>query len=279
MLPWLVGVICFQLGPILISLILSFTNYSLFGSPSFAGLYNFKYMLEDALFFQATKVTLLYVLLSVPPKIIFALIVALIMNQKIKFVNFYRTIYYIPSIFGSSIAVSILWKRLFVVDGFINVLLSNIGITGPSWLGDPKLVLPTLSLMSVWQFGSSMVIFLAGLKQIPASLYESASVDGAGKICKFIYITLPGIMPLMTYNIMMQTINAFQVFAAPYTIYSGTGGPLNSALVFVSYLYRTGFQYFDTGYASALSWALLLMITAVALLIHCADKYVNNLEE
>ncbi len=276
--PWLVGVVCFQIGPILISLVLSFTKYSLFAPPTFIGIRNYVDMFRDELFSQSTKVTMKYVLLSVPCKILFALAVALIMNQKIKAVNFYRTIYYIPSIFGSSIAVSILWKRLFVKDGVVNILLARMGIEGPSWLGNPVWVVPILALMSVWQFGSSMVIFLAGLKQIPVSLYESASVDGAGKIRQFFAITLPGIMPLMTYNLMMQTINAFQVFATPYTIYDGTGGPLNAGLVYVSYLYRNGFQYFNIGYSSALSWMLLVMISVTALLIHFVDKSVNSLE-
>lgn len=276
--PWLVGVVCFQIGPILISLVLSFTKYSLFAPPTFIGIRNYVDMFRDELFSQSTKVTMKYVLLSVPCKILFALAVALIMNQKIKAVNFYRTIYYIPSIFGSSIAVSILWKRLFVKDGVVNILLSRMGIEGPSWLGNPVWVVPILALMSVWQFGSSMVIFLAGLKQIPVSLYESASVDGAGKIRQFFAITLPGIMPLMTYNLMMQTINAFQVFATPYTIYDGTGGPLNAGLVYVSYLYRNGFQYFNIGYSSTLSWMLLVMISVTALLIHFVDKSVNSLE-
>ena len=278
-LPWLIGVLAFQFWPIIMSLAMSFTNYSLFGRTKFIGLENYIDMFNDDLFFKATSVTFKYVIMSVPPKIIFALIVALIMNQKIKGVGFYRTVYYIPSIFGSSIAVSILWKRLFVKDGIINILLSKIGITGAAWLGDPKWVIPTLGLMSVWQFGSSMVIFLAGLKQIPASLYESASVDGAGPIRQFFSISLPGIMPLMTYNLMMQTINAFQVFSAPYTIYGGMGGPTNSALVYVSYLYRNAFQNFDVGYSSALSWMLLVMIGATAMVIHYVDKYANSLEE
>lgn len=278
-LPWVVGVLCFQFGPIVLSFFLSFTKYSMFGTPDFIGIENYKSLFNDVLFTTSTAVTFKYVFMSVPFKIIFALIVALIMNQKIRGVNFYRTAYYIPSIFGSNIAVSIIWKMLFVKDGIINLLLEQVGIEGPAWLGDGKLVIPTLALLSVWQFGSSMVIFLAGLKQIPSSYYEAASVDGAGRMRKFISITIPGIMPMITYNLLMQTINAFQVFAPPYTIFGNGNGPLNQGLVLALYLYRNAFRYFDMGYSAAISWSLLVMIAATAFVIHLIDKRINQMVE
>lgn len=277
--PWIVGILCFQLWPIIHSFMMSFTNYNLLNTPSFIALDNYKKMFQDELFYQAVKVTFKYVFIAVPAKIIFALCIAMILNMKIKGIGIFRTVYYIPSILGSSIAVAILWKALFVKDGVINALLSSIGIQGVSWLGNPKYTLFTISLLTVWQFGSSMVVFLAGLKQIPKELYEAASVDGAGKAAKFIHITIPGIMPMMSFNILMQTINAFQMFAAPYTIFSGRGGPLNSTLLYVIYLYQHAFKYFNVGYASALSWALLIMIAVTALGLHLIEKKFLNYDD
>lgn len=277
--PWIVGILCFQFWPIIHSFMMSFTDYTLLNEPSFIAMENYQKLFKDDIFYQAVKVTFKYVLIAVPAKIVFALCIALILNMKIKGIGFFRTVYYIPSILGSSIAVAILWRALFVKDGVINALLASIGIEGASWLGNPKYTLFTISLLSVWQFGSSMVVFLAGLKQVPSSLYEAASVDGAGKIAQFIHITIPGIMPMMSFNILMQTINAFQMFAAPYTIFNGKGGPLNSAMLYVIYLYQNAFKYFNVGYASALSWILLIMIAATALALHWVEKRFFNYDD
>lgn len=277
--PWITGILCFQLWPIIRSLLMSFTNDNLLNNPSFIGLENYERMFRDEVFFQATGVTFQYVFISVPAKIIFALIVALILNMKLKGIGIFRTVYYIPSVMGSSIAVAILWKALFVKDGAINSLLAGIGIEGIAWLGNPKYSLFTIMLLSVWQFGSSMVVFLAGLKQVPESLYEAASVDGAGKIAQFIHITIPGIMPMMSFNILMQTINAFQMFAAPYTIFNGRGGPLNTCMLYVIYLYQQAFKNFNVGYAAALSWALLVMIGGTALVLHALEKKFFNYDD
>lgn len=276
-LPWILGFLIFQFWPILQSIYLSFTDYNILQPASFIGFENYKRMFSDPLFYQSIKVTFQYVLTTVPLKLIFALFIAMILNMNLKGIAFYRTVYYIPSIFGSSIAVSILWKALFTQDGLINLMLSKIGVQGPAWLGSPKMALFTLSLLNVWQFGSSMVIFLAGLKQIPQELYEAVRVDGGGKIASFIHITLPGLAPLASFNILMQTIFAFQTFATPYTIFGGKGGPLNSTLLYVIYLYQHGFQYFDMGYSSALSWTLLCIIGFTGFLIHCFEKkFVEN---
>lgn len=277
--PWIAGILCFQLWPILHSFLMSFTNYNLLSTPVFIGMENYQKMIEDEVFYQAVRVTFKYVFIAVPAKIVFALCIAMILNMKIKGIGIFRTVYYIPSILGSSIAVAILWKALFVKDGVINALLSVIGIEGVSWLGNPKYTLFTISLLTVWQFGSSMVVFLAGLKQIPSSLYEAASVDGAGKVAKFIHITIPGIMPMMSFNILMQTINAFQMFAAPYTIFNGKGGPLNSCMLYVIYLYQNAFKYFKVGYASSLSWVLLIMIAGTALILHLLEKKFLNFDD
>lgn len=277
--PWIIGILCFQLWPIIHSFLMSFTNYNLLNDAAFVGTENYVKLFHDDTFYQAVKVTFKYVLIAVPAKIVFALIIALILNMDLKGIGVYRTIYYIPSILGSSIAVAILWKALFVKDGVINAILAQIGIQGASWLGNPKYTLFTISLLTVWQFGSSMVVFLAGLKQIPQSLYEAASVDGAGKIAKFIHITIPGIMPMMSFNILMQTINAFQMFAAPYTIFNGRGGPLNSVMLYVVYLYQNAFKYFYVGYASALSWMLLLIIGGTALFLYLIEKRFFNYDD
>lgn len=277
--PWIIGILCFQLWPIIHSFLMSFTNYNLLNDAAFVGTENYVKLFHDATFYQAIKVTFKYVLIAVPAKIILALIIALILNMDLKGIGVYRTIYYIPSILGSSIAVAILWKALFVKDGVINAILAQIGIQGASWLGNPKYTLFTISLLTVWQFGSSMVVFLAGLKQIPQSLYEAASVDGAGRIAKFIHITIPGIMPMMSFNILMQTINAFQMFAAPYTIFNGRGGPLNSVMLYVVYLYQNAFKYFYVGYASALSWMLLLIIGGTALFLYLIEKRFFNYDD
>ncbi len=278
-LPWIIGILCFQLWPIIHSFLISFTDYALLNTPKFVALENYNKLFHDDIFYQAVKVTFKYVLIAVPAKILFALFIALILNMKIRGIGFFRTVYYIPSILGSSIAVAILWRALFVKDGVINALLAQVGIEGASWLGNPKYTLFTISLLSVWQFGSSMVVFLAGLKQVPASLYEAASVDGAGKAAQFIHITLPGIMPMMSFNILMQTINAFQMFGAPYAIFNGKGGPLNSAMLYVIYLYQNAFKYFNVGYASALSWILLLMIAATALVLNLIEKKFFNYDD
>ena len=277
--PWLIGIFCFQLWPIIHSFLMSFTDYNLLNTPQFIGAANYSKMFQDENFYQAVRVTFKYVFIAVPAKILFALCIALILNLKLKGIGFYRTIYYIPSILGSSIAVAILWKALFVKDGAINALLASFGIQGASWLGSPKYALFTISLLTVWQFGSSMVVFLAGLKQIPMELYEAAAVDGAGRWAKFIHITIPGIMPMMSFNVLMQTINAFQMFAAPYTIFNGRGGPLNSVMLYVIYLYQHAFKYFNVGYSSALSWALLVMIAGTALILHFLQKRFLNYDD
>ena len=277
--PWIIGILVFQLWPIIQSFLMSFTKYNLLNAPQYIGLANFQKMIHDETFWTAVKVTYKYVLIAVPAKVAFALIVALILNTDLKGIGIYRTVYYIPSILGSSIAVSILWKALFVKDGIVNGLLAKIGIQGPSWLGSPQWALFTMSLLTVWQFGSSMVIFLAGLKQIPRELYEAASVDGASTMRKFWHITIPGIMPMMSFNILMQTINAFQTFAAPYAIFNGRGGPLNTVMLYAIYLYQNAFKYFNVGYSSALSWVLLVIIAATALLLHGIQKKFFNYDD
>jgi len=257
--PWILGFLIFQLYPLGASLYYSFTEYNITGTPTFVGFKNYITMFSsDLLFYTSLGNTLKYVFLSLPMKIITALIVAVILNQKLKGINFYRTIYYIPSIFGGSVAISILWRFLFMDGGLVNRMLNGLGMTSVPWLSSPNYSLFTLSLLSVWQFGSSMVLFLAALKQVPEDLYEAALIDGAGAVRMFFKITLPMITSVLFFNILMQLVNAFQDFTGAFVITNG--GPLNSTYLYALKLYDEAFKYFKMGYASALSWVLFVII-------------------
>lgn len=257
--PWILGFLIFQLYPLGASLYYSFTEYNITGTPTFVGFKNYITMFSsDLLFYTSLGNTLKYVFLSLPMKIITALIVAVILNQKLKGINFYRTVYYIPSIFGGSVAISILWRFLFMDGGLVNRMLNGLGMNSVPWLSSPNYSLFTLSLLSVWQFGSSMVLFLAALKQVPEDLYEAALIDGAGAVRMFFKITLPMITSVLFFNILMQLVNAFQDFTGAFVITNG--GPLNSTYLYALKLYDEAFKYFKMGYASALSWVLFVII-------------------
>lgn len=258
-LPWIVGFLVLQLVPLINSFWYSFTNFQLLGSPKFLGIENYKKIFSgDPTFLQSLKVTFMYVLIAVPLKIAFALLIAIILNQKLKGINIFRTLYYLPSILGGSVAISVLWKYLFMNQGTINYLLNSIGIAGQDWLGNPKLALGTISLVTIWQFGSSMLLFLAGLKQIPENQYEAARIDGAGRIRIFFRITIPELSPIILFNLIMQMINAFQDFTTAFVITQG--GPLKSTYLYGLMLYDQGFKFFRMGYSSALSWILFAII-------------------
>lgn len=256
--PWLVGFFALQLMPLINSFWYSFTDFELLGDYHFTGLENFKNMFKDAVFWQSLKVTFTYVFFAVPCKIAFALFIAVILNQKYRGINLFRTAYYLPSIFGGSIAISVLWKFLFMRSGMINSIIGVAGIPPVDWLGDPRFALFTISLVTIWEFGSSMVLFLAGLKQIPETLYEAARIDGAGKTRIFLRLTLPLLTPILFFNLIMQMINAFQGFTTAFVITQG--GPLKSTYLYGLMLYEQGFKFFHMGYASALSWALFAII-------------------
>lgn len=270
--PWLIGIILLTAYPMAMSLYYSLTNFNLLDSPQWVGLSNYTTILtEDETFRQSLMVTLKFVLIAVPLKLVSALLVAMLLNQKLRGMSMYRTMIYFPSLIGSSIAVSILWKNIFGTNGFINQFLSVLGITGKSWINSPDSALTTLIILVVWQFGSSMVIFLAGLKQIPKDLYEASSVDGAGAIYKFMRITLPLLSPIILFNLIMQTITAFQMFTQALIITNG--GPINSTYVYVLYLYQLGFTRFQMGYASALAWILLIVIALATAVIFLSSRY------
>ena len=263
--PWIVGLVLLTAGPLIASLLLSFTNYDLISTPKWVGFDNYVNMFTaDPLWWQSVKVTAVYVVISVPLQLAFALLLATLLNRGLKGMSVWRAIYYVPSLFGSGVAVAILWREIFGSSGLLNQMLGLIGIhTSTSWIGDPNWSLGTLILLRVWEFGSPMIIFLAGLRQIPAEIYESASIDGAGTFRKFFSITLPSLTPIIFFNLILQLISAFQVFGSAFIIGGGTGGADNSMLVYTLYLYQAAFNNFQMGYAAAMAWVLVIIIGAV----------------
>lgn len=264
--PWLIGLLVLQLYPFVTSFYYSFTDYQFFNKPEFIGLGNYiKLFTSDPEFFKSLQVTIVYTLFTVPGKIMMALFIALLLNKNLKGIGAIRTIYYIPSLFSGSVAVAILWKLLFMNDGAINSILNVLGLPSVKWLGTESMALVTICLLEMWMFGSSMVMFLAALKQVPADLYESASLDGAGKVKSFFYITLPQISPILFFNVIMQTITALQNFTSAFVVTNG--GPNNGTYVLGMKLYNEAFKYFKMGYASAISWVIFAMILVVTLLL------------
>ncbi|MEK3915878.1 carbohydrate ABC transporter permease [Paenibacillus sp. FSL H7-0331] len=269
--PWLLGFFLLTFWPMLQSLYFSFTDYSLLEAEKWIGTDNYhKILFDDSSFINSIKATFIFVLLAVPIKLAGALLIAVVLNMKLKGMFIYRTVIYFPSLIGSSVAVAILWSNLFGRDGLINQLLLTVGIEGMNWIGIPQTALLTLIILAVWQFGSSMVIFLAGLKQIPHELYEAAAVDGAGKVRSFFAVTLPMLSPIILFNLVLQTIGAFQMFTQAFII--TRGGPLESTYMYALYLFEKAFTRYQMGYASALAWILLLIIGVVTALIFFSSK-------
>src|SRR5215207_2657487 len=229
LLPWLIGLVVITIGPMIASLYLSFTNYSLIQAPKWIGLENYARMLTDERLHNSLKVTFIYVLVSTPLQV----------------------------------AIAVLWRQMFEVDGLVNQVLRLFGFQATtSWIGDPSTALWTIILLHIWTFGSPMVIFLAGLRQIPGMYYEAASVDGASKWSQFRKITLPLLSPIIFFNLVLQIINAFQAFTQAYVVSNGTGGPSDSTMFYTLYLYQKGFVQFQMGYAAAMAWLLLVIIAA-----------------
>ncbi len=270
-MPWVIGFLLFNIIPILTSLCYSFTDLKLLNQPKFIGFDNFKFMFtQDETFYQSLKVTLYYTFVSVPVKVGFALIIALILTANIRGLTFYRLMFYLPSILGGSVVISIIWKFLFMQDGYINYLFSFIGIPAVNWLG-PNMALNTIALLQVWQFGSSMVIFLAALKNVPQDLYEAAMVDGAKRISTFIHITIPLITPIIFFNLLMQMIQSLQHFTEAFVITNG--GPLKATYLFGFKVWEDAFRFSKLGYASALSWILVLIIVALTIIIFKTSRF------
>jgi multiple sugar transport system permease protein len=228
---------------------------------------------SDDKFVSAMHVTFFYVALAVPLKLAFALMVAMILNKGIRGLPLYRAMFYLPSLIGASVAISVLWRQLFAGDGLLNQFLGLFGVHGPSWISDPDTSLYTLVALSVWQFGSPMIIFLAGLRQVPKDVYEAAEIDGAGSSQAFWRITLPLLTPVIFFNAVVQTIDAFKAFTPAFIISGGTGGPIDSTLFYTLYLYQEAFAYFRMGYASALAWILVVIIATFTALAFLSSRY------
>ena len=271
-LPFTIGFLLFMIVPMGISLYYSFCDYDILSPPEFTGLDNFVKMFQDETFYKTIGVTFYFAFVSVPLRLVFALIVAMLLLKNSKMSGFYRAAYYLPSIIGGSVAVAILWKRMFATDGVINRLLGAVGIeTTFAWLGNTKTAIWVLILLAVWQFGSSMLIFLSALKQISRELYEAAEVDGANGIQKFFRITLPLLTPTIFFNLVMQMINGFLAFTQSYIITQGK--PMNSTLFYTVYMYQQSFEFYNTGYGAALAWVMLAIIGAITLLLFPTKKY------
>jgi multiple sugar transport system permease protein len=277
--PWLLGLVVLTLGPLITSLYLSFTRFDLLESPRWIGLANYIQMAGDDRFWAAMRVSLTYVVLSVPLKLAAALGLAMILNRSLRGLDLYRAVLYLPSLLGSSVAVALLWHRMFDGDGLVNHLLAAFGIHGASWISDPRYALGTLVLLSIWQFGSPMIVFLAGLRQIPAELYDAASVDGAKAWRQFRRITVPMLTPVIFFNLIFQTIEALKAFTQAYVVSGGTGGPTDSTLFFTLYLYQEAFANFHMGYASALSWVLMAMIGMLTAVLFIGSRHWVHYDE
>ncbi len=268
LVPWLIGFLGLTLGPMLYSLYLAFTKYNLFKDPEWVGFDNFVRMFtDDPQYLQSVQITLIYVLVGTPIKLAAALGIAMLLNYRNKGSGFFRSSFYAPSLIGASVSVAIVWRAMFSTDGPVDNSLSLFGIELGGWVGNVALVVPMMILLAVWQFGAPMVIFLAGLKQIPQELYEAAEVDGAGPVRKFRSVTIPMLSSVIFFNLLLELINAFQIFASAYIISNGSGGPAGMTNYYTVYLYKRGFADLQMGYASAMAWVLVIVVAIIAFIL------------
>jgi multiple sugar transport system permease protein len=274
--PWIIGAAVLTVGPMLASLYLSFTDYDLFDPPKWVGFDNYVRMFtQDDRYWHAVTATLEYVIVSVPLKLALALAVALLLNKDRRGTGFYRSAFYAPSLLGASVSVALVWRAIYGDGGVVGRALGVFGIHVGSMVDQPRYALLTVIALAVWQFGAPMVIFLAGLKQVPKELYEAAALDGAGPVRRFLAVTLPMLSPVLLFNLVLETIHAFQSFTSAFIISSGRGGPTDSTLLYTLYLYQRGFNDFRMGYASAMAWVLLVVVAVItALLFRSASKWV-----
>jgi oligogalacturonide transport system permease protein len=271
-LPFVLGVLLFKLFPFVTSLALSFTQFDIIDPPVWVGFDNYREIFgDDPLFRKSMGVTLTFAALAVPLRVAFALLVAHVLNFKLRGIDFFRSAFYLPSILGGSIAVAVLWRFIFSKYGLVNLVLVKLGLEPVAWLADENYSLWTIVMLFTWQFGSAMVIFLAALQNVPSSLYEAAECDGASKTQQFFRITVPLITPVIFFNLIMQMVHAFQEFNGPYMITEG--GPLNSTYVLALYIYDQSFRFFNLGYGAALSWVLLALVGALSALSFWSSRY------
>lgn len=275
--PFIAGSALFLIYPFFCSFLLGMTNYDGIRPPEFTGLNNYRVLLSDESFRKALGVTLKYAAFLVPMKLLVSLLTALLLAQEIKGIGIYRTVFYIPSILGSNLAVVIMWQYLFTSKGLVNQLLSLAGASPVSWYGDPDKALFIIVLLRLWEFGSTMIIFLTALRGIPKELYEAAKVDGCGPVRAFFAITLPQIKSVIFVNLILQTIAAFQEFNAPYMITGG--GPLRSTYTLGMLIYDEMFRYNEQGYANAVSWVLFMLISAAVAVMYAVSAFLRRDEE
>ncbi|WP_100445759.1 carbohydrate ABC transporter permease [Glycomyces xiaoerkulensis] len=271
--PWLIGMVAITVGPMIASLYLSFTDYGLIGDANWVGLENYERMLDDSRLHNSFWVTVRYVFISVPLQLALALALAMVLDRGVRGLPIYRSVFYLPSLVGSSVAIAIMWRQIFGTEGLVNDALGLFSIEGRGWTSDPETALGTLIILNVWTFGSPMVIFLAGLRQIPQMYYEAAKVDGAGPVRRFLNVTVPLLTPIIFFNLVLQIINAFQSFTQAFIVSGGDGAPADSTMVYTLYLYQRAFTSFDMGYASALAWLLLVIIALFTTLNFLMSKY------
>jgi multiple sugar transport system permease protein len=278
--PWFIGFFVLTLGPMLVSLYLSMTDFDLLTAPKWVGLDNYVRMFtDDPDWLDSVRVTVVYVVVSVPLQLAVALLVAVLLDRGLRGMDFYRSVFYLPSLLGGSVAVAVLWQRVFGDDGLLNQALGYVGIDGPAWISDPDTSIITLIVLHVWQFGAPMVIFLAGLRQIPAVYTEAATVDGANAAQRFFRVTLPLLSPIVFFNLILQLIAAFQAFAPAFVVSNGSGGPANSLLFYTLYLYQQGFGNFHMGYASAMAWVLFVVVALLTGVNFALSRYWVHYEQ
>lgn len=267
--PWLIAFFAFTFIPIIASFLLAFTNYDVLNpSWGWVGLQNFERMFtRDPRYIKSLQATFFYAFMAIPLRLIFALAIAMLLNTNRRMVSGYRAAYYAPSIVGGSVAIAVMWREIFGRDGLVNAILG----ADIAWLGNPNTAIWTLIILAVWQFGSPMLIFLAGLKQIPREFYEAAAIDGANGWQQFWRITLPLLTPIIFFNLVMQLISGFMVFTQAFII---TGGaPLDTTLFYALYLYQRAFVSLQMGYASAMAWVLLAIIAIMTALVFRSSSY------
>jgi len=271
-LPYIIGVLLFQLFPFVLSFALSFTDYSGGGDTQWVGIQNYEdIIVYDGKFHKSFAVSIGFVLTTVPIRLAIALFVAHILNFKLRGINFFRTAFYLPSVLGGSIAVAVLWRFVFAQQGLVNGLLTTLGFEAIPWFADEHYAIWTIILLNAWQFGSAMVIFLAALQNVPQSLYEAAAIDGASKMQMFLKVTIPIITPVIFFNFIMQMVNASQEFNAPYVITGG--GPLHSTYLLSLYIYEESFKNMAMGYGSALAWILFATVSVMTAVAFWSQKY------
>ncbi|HZF89268.1 sugar ABC transporter permease [Streptomyces sp.] len=279
MSPWIAGFLLLTAGPMIASLYYAFTSYNLFTPPKWVGLDNFSAMFQDPRWQKSVEVTLKYVVVATPLKLLLALGVALLLAQKRRGQGLYRAAFYMPSLIGASVSVGFVWRALFSDDAIVDRTQKVFGFDVGGWIGNPDYVLYALVALSIWQFGAPMVIFLAGLKQVPQELYEAAEVDGAGPLRRFWNITLPMISPVLFFNVLLESIHAFQVFGSAYVVSDTRCGPADATLVYTCYLYQKGFKEAQMGFASAMAWTLVVAVALVTAVLFWSQKKWVHYEE